>query len=401
MGYYLNPANDDLAKILKNKIYVDKSMLIAKLNEHIGTRSRFICISRPRRFGKSTAVKMLAAFYSRLSDSRSLFSNLKVASSKDYHKHLNCYNTIVLNISDEISYACWDVKQMLSNLNHLLIADLKREYPHLDAYATQRLDLIFDEIYRKTGIGFVFIIDEWDCILRERMDDKQGFEDYLAWLSSIFEDKPYVALAYMTGILPIKKNGRESALSMFREYSMIDPYIYAPFIGFTEDEVKALCDKYKLEFSQIKRWYDGYFFESEPHIYNPYSVSNALEEHRFRCWWNQSGSPTSLRRYITMNFDGLKDSIIKLITGDWVEVDVSGFQNDLYSLACKDDVLSLLIHLGYLAQKVSDATKDEDRVLVHIPNFEIWRVFVNALKNSREYSNEYAEISARGAINRD
>ena len=392
MGCYLNPSNENFAKILRNRSFVDKSLLIARLNEYVGTKRCCFCITRPRRFGKSTAAKMLTAYYSRSSDSHPLFSSLKVASSKGYRQHLNCYNTIVLNITDEISSADWSVRKMLSNLNTLLISELKTQYPDVDAYKTHRLDLIFDEIYSKTGIGFVFIIDEWDCILRERVDDRQGLEDYLAWLKLIFKDKAYVALAYMTGILPIKKYGTENELNMFREYTMIDPYIYAPFIGFTEDEVRALCDKFTLDFAKMQRWYDGYSFANEPHIYNPYSVVNALEELRFKNWWTKTETYESLRRYIAMNFDGLKDTIVRLIAGDNVEVDTSSFQNDMYSFASKDDVLSLLIHLGYLAQNLYQADCDDDKVSVHIPNYEIQRAFIDTLKDSSEYAGVHALI---------
>ncbi len=392
MGYYLNPSNENFAKILRNKIYVDKSMLIARLNEYIGSKRCYFCISRPRRFGKSTAAQMLSAYYSRSCKSDSLFSKLKLSSCKSYAEHLNCYNTIVLNIADEISVADFNVKRMIANINELILSELLEQYHDIESYKTKRLDLVFDEIFNKTGIGFVFIIDEWDCILRERKEDKQGLADYLTYLKFLLKDKAYVALSYMTGILPIKKYGNESALNMFFEYSMVDPYIYAPFIGFTEDEVRGLCHQFKLDFFKMQRWYDGYSFEDEPHIYNPNSVVSALEEHRFKSYWTKTETYESLRRYIVMNFDGLRDTIVRLIAGDRIEVDVSSFQNDLYSFTSKDDVLSLLVHLGYLAQDISKTKANDDKIVVHIPNYEIERAFIDTLKDSYEYAGIYALI---------
>lgn len=217
------------------------------------------------------------------------------------------------------------------------------------------------------------IIDEWDCVFRCRQVSSEAQTMYLDFLRDWLKDKSYISLAYMTGILPIKKYGTHSALNMFDEYSMTSPKAFAEYIGFTEEEVKELCEQYQADFEMMKSWYDGYTFPKAAHIYNPKSVVDALRAEEFASYWTQTETYEALKIYIDMNFDGLKDAIIQMITGERVMINPEKFQNDMTTFSSKDDVLTLLVHLGYLAF-------DRSTSMVYIPNVEIRGEFRNAIE---------------------
>lgn len=222
------------------------------------------------------------------------------------------------------------------------------------------------------GEKFIFLVDEWDCVFRFRKGQKQEQEEFLGFLRALFKDRAYVELVYMTGILPIKKYNTGSALNMFREFTMLEPKKLASFFGFSEKEVKELCKKQgMIHQEELRLWYDGYDMPEDASIYNPRSVVEALEEGSCRDYWNKTGGFSELEEYITMNFDGLGDSVKKLVAGDRVEVSVIGFSNDLDSFQDRDEVITALIHLGYLTYKDGWA---------YIPNREIQEEFVNTVK---------------------
>ena len=223
----------------------------------------------------------------------------------------------------------------------------------------------------------MIVIDEWDCILREYKDDFEAQKLYLDFLRDLLKDKGHIHLAYMTGILPIKKYGSHSALNMFREYSMLDAGILAEYVGFTEQEVRALCEQYNTDMEEMKNWYDGYFLKEVGEIYNPQSVVFSIQSNKFNNYWSQTETYEALKAYIDMNFDGLRDNILKLMEGKRVKVNTGSFLNDMTTFATKDDVLTLLIHLGYLGY-------DFDQQEVFIPNSEIMNEFANALELSQE-----------------
>ncbi|MCD7765215.1 MAG: AAA family ATPase, partial [Lachnospiraceae bacterium] len=215
---------------------------------------------------------------------------------------------------------------------------------------------------------------------REYKEDKELQENYILFLRSLFKNKDTtsrtIAAAYMTGILPIKKYGTESALTDFKEYSMTRPGRLAEYVGFTEDEVKRLCDEYQMEFEDMQSWYDGYSFSKIKHVYSPNSVMNALQEEEILNYWTQTETFESLKEYIEMDFDGLKDAIIKMLGGERVSVRISTFQNDITSFKNKNDVLTLLIHLGYLAY---DSIERE----IYIPNLEVSETFEDAVSGAK------------------
>ena len=385
MALYLNVGNESFQESLNSLIYVDKSPLIEILNKSIKTKNKYFCLSRPRRFGKSVTAQMICSYYAKGQDCSPLFDDLKIASFDDYKKHLNQYDVISINISDEFSRASHNVNSMTDILTKSIVRELKEEYPNCVISSPEFLDLTLQEVYNYSKVPFVFVIDEWDCIMREKKEDPDSLKQYLEWLKAIFKDKPYVGLAYMTGILPVKKYGSHSALNMFTEYSMTEPLNLGQYIGFTENEVKDICKQHDVAFNQMQQWYHGYSFKDVPHIYNPNSVVNAATYKKFISYRTKTETFESLQEYIDMNMEGLRDDIVKLIAGEDVIVDVSTFSNDMVTFHSKDDVLTLLIHLGYLAIKGSTNLG----VIVHIPNEEIKLEFKTCVKNNNRYAGVY------------
>ena len=325
MGIYVNPGNASFQEAINSEIYVDKSGLIAYINGVIRTQQKNLCVSRPRRFGKSMAANMLAAYYSRGCDSSRLFSGLAIEGEESFPMHLNRHNVIRWDVQRFLeSKSGYD--RFINDIEDMVIRDLKKEFPECGDFPEgSRLKTVLDEVYGQTGQGFVFIIDEWDCVFRMAKKREEMQKAYLDFLRGLFKGAEYVDLAYMTGILPIKKYGEHSALNIFEEYSMLDSAELAMFFGFTEEEVHGLCTSTGMDFQDVERWYDGYLMNGI-HIYNPKSV-----------------------------------------------VDATTSQNDMTTFKTKDDVLTLLIHLGYLAY-------DEDTEEAFIPNQEIAQEYMRAIK---------------------
>lgn len=370
MGIYLNPKNDDFAGVIRSEIYVDKTGLIACTNRYLGTEQKFICVSRPRRFGKSMALKMLAAYYSCGCDSKELFAGRKIESSPTFEEHLNQYDVIFLNMQQFLIGA--KGQDVTKYLEQEVLEELLEEYGTFTKRPDIGLADALRKIYAKTGKKFVFLIDEWDCVMRERQESEDLQKQYLDFLRNLLKDQSYVALAYMTGILPVKKYGQHSALNMFWEYSMTDQGFFEEYTGFTEAEVKELCENYDMDFAEAGSWYDGYRLTRFRHIYNPKSVVEAMLRHRFSNYWTSTETYDALKIYMDMDYDGLRQDIVKMLGGEPVKVNTLSFQNDMRNFRTKDDVLTLLIHLGYLAY---DLEKEE----AFIPNREIVREFENAM----------------------
>lgn len=374
MGSYLNPGNKKFVMDTNAKIYVDKTGLIEYCNDVINTSQRYICVSRPRRFGKSVTANMLAAYYSRSCDSGMMFSQFQIAGTKSFPEHLNQYHVIFLNMQEFLSESS-SMSDMLQLIRKSVLWDLLEEYPDIRYFDSENLTRTMQDIYKNTGISFVIIIDEWDCVFREYKVDANSQKIYLDFLRDFLKDKVYIALGYMTGILPIKKYGSHSALNMFDEFSMIFPGPLAKYMGFTESEVRKLCSAYHMDFEDVKRWYDGYNMRNGESIYNPRSVVNAMQFGICDTYWNQTETFEALRIYIDMNFDGLKDNIIEMMGGKRIPVNTGSFTNDMTTFHVKDDVLTLLVHLGYLSY---DYTEKQ----VYIPNWEVLNEYANAVRVS-------------------
>ena len=376
MGMYLDPDHEAFSQALRNPIYVDKSLLLDYTNQLIGTADCKLCVSRPRRFGKSTDANMLSAYYSCGNDASPLFSALNISSKESYHAHLNRYHVIHLNMQNFLSRT-GNVEGMLAYLTALLLREIRVVFPNTDLFDEKNLPSILEDTYVQHDASFVFVIDEWDCIFREYKDDEKGQKKYLDFLRDLLKDKPYVKLAYMTGILPIKKYGTHSALNLFDEISMIDAGPLSDFMGFTETEVKDLCDAYHIDYAEMKHWYDGYHLTEDRFTFSPRSVVMAIRRRKFGSYWTNTETYEALRRYIDMNLQGLKDDIVRLLAGDRITINANQFQNDMTSLHSKDDVLTLLVHLGYLS-----CTHSENDTIVNVPNREIMESFIDSVENS-------------------
>lgn len=374
MGSYLNPGNEKFYEACNSKIYVDKTELIRYTNSVLRTSSKYICVSRPRRFGKSIAANMLVAYYSKGCNSKELFYSYKISQADTFEKYCNQYNVIFLNMQEFFSRT-HAIDGMLKLLRGRVLREIQRAYPEVDYYDATDLIGSMQDIYDETKQPFIIVIDEWDCIFREFKTDKDVQKVYLDFLRDFLKDKAYIHLVYMTGILPIKKYGTHSALNTFDEYSMLDPGDLAEYVGFTENEVNTLCQKYNMDFDEIRRWYDGYLFDNNCHIYNPRSVVRAMLTHRYNNYWNQTETFEALRDYIVMNYDGLRDIVVELLAGNHKKINSGTFSNDMTTFSSADDVLTLLVHLGYLGY-------DFENKEIFIPNSEVETEFVNAVQNA-------------------
>lgn len=375
MGIYLNPGNEKFVQCINSEIYVDKTGLIGYCNQVMSSLQKYISMSRPRRFGKSVTADMLVAYYSRGCDSRELFAEYEISKDENSEKYMNRYNVLFLNMQEFLSRTD-SMGNMLDLLKNRVIHEIVYEYPNVDFFDKNDLSGCMQDLYSEVGIPYILIIDEWDCIFREYKSDAEDQKMYLDFLRDLLKDKGYIALCYMTGILPIKKYGTHSALNMFDEFSMTFQGTLAKYAGFTAEEVRELCARYHMDFDETKRWYDGYSLENAGSIYNPRSVVSAMRFGKFQYYWNQTETFEALRVYIDMNFEGLKDAIIDMINGkNGVPVNIYSFTNDMITFHSKDDVLTLLVHLGYLGYR-------SDTEEVFIPNNEILNEYVNSIKNS-------------------
>ena len=381
MGTYVNPGNQAFKRLLDQN-YVDMTGLIRLMNDRVGGAQSLVCISRPRRFGKSYAAKMLAAYYDCSCDSHALFDKRLISRTKAYEEHLNKYNVVYLEITSFVSSARRQgipLKEVPNMIVEALHAELLQMNPELPSEKSLT-ELFARCVEKEGGKQFVFIIDEWDSMIREAKEDEEAQKRYLYLLREWFKNGTFtpkvVAAAYMTGILPIKKDGSQSAISDFQEYSMLYPGKFAKFTGFSETQVKRLCKKNQIDFESAKVWYDGYELAGEHAVYNPYSVISACRERTCRSFWNTTSAAEAMTDYINMDFDGLQETVAQLIGGAEIEVITSRFQNDFERFQTKDDVLTLLVHLGYLTYDASQKT-------VHIPNKEVREEFRHFLNNDQ------------------
>ncbi len=389
MGRFVNPDNSSFKEVLNSEIYIDKSGLIGCTNKLICTEQKYICNSRPRRFGKSITAEMLTSYYSKGSDSKELFSSLKIASSPDWEKHLNKYDVIHFDVQGFLELA-GKPEKVVSLIKKEVIAELREYYPEYVTKNEKSLLNALAKINDKTGSKFVVIIDEWDVLIRDDAKNEKVQKEYISFLRGLFkgsEPSRYIALAYMTGILPVKREKTQSALNNFDEYTMLNPNIFAEYVGFTEEEVKGLSDKYKVDFEETRRWYDGYLLKGR-HVYNPKSVVRVMLTGEFMSYWSDTANSDLVIPLISMNFEGLKEDMIIMVSGGEVPVNVKTFKNDTISISSKDNVLTYLIHLGYLGYNQVKKTafipneeiREEMRYVVDSCN---WKEMTDFLKVSR------------------
>ena len=374
MGTYIDMGNEAFASD-KTGIYVDKTGLIPVINNTINTKLRYTCVSRCRRFGKSMAARMLQSYYDRSCDSRKLFAGLQAECDPTFEEHLNRYPVISLDVSYIVTR--YRESGIVGKMDAELRGDIHKAFPDVPA---EEGDDLMDYLLRIVAAGnekFIFIIDEWDAILRE-FTDKATVDSFVDWLRHMFKSGPSLqvfAAVYMTGILPIKKYKTESALNNFTEYSVVKPGAMASYFGFTRGEVMALAAENGMDYDELEKWYDGYQIGDEPSIFNPNSVMMALREKWCDSYWGRTGAYEAVAGYISRNYDGLKDDVITMLGGGRVPVNTTKFQNDMAEVGSKDDVLTVLIHLGYLGY-------DRRTLRCYVPNYEVSLELRNAVEET-------------------
>lgn len=372
MGTYINLGNEAFRRIRKRE-YIDKSKLIAIVNDTLSSEWCFSCVTRCRRFGKSMAAKMLCAYYDHSVNSHELFTDLEIAKDPSFEEHLNKYPVIYLDLTEFTTRFHDD--DIVGIIEAELKVDILEAYPNVAVRDTDDLMGCLIRIAAATDERFIFIIDEWDAICREFKAGTTAMDRYVNWLRRMFKGvnaANVFAGVYMTGILPIKKYKTESALNNFIEYSMVTPRKMACYFGFTKDEVRELSAKHGIDFDNLEKWYDGYQIGGEPSMFNPSSVMQAVDNNWCASYWANTGAFDAVANYIQMNFEGLKDDIIKMLAGGRCPVNPTGFQNDMSVIRSRDDVLTVLIHLGYLSY---DRYEQE----CYIPNREVAGEMVNAV----------------------
>ncbi len=407
MGSILNPASDNsfisLVKARDTRIFVDKTSFIARTNALLNTDGKLLAVTRPRRFGKTVTAHMLSAYYSKGYAGRSIFADLAIEEQKGYAEHLNQYNVLYVDMNSikdrYVSYKAdpslhiGAVDDIVDFLQYLAVRELKeiQEYAALIAsdplIGRKSLSSALEIICRHSSEQFILIMDEWDLIYREYQHESALQEKFIEFLRGLFKADDGVssfALAYLTGILPIKKDNSQSALNGFDEYNMLTPGDLAPYFGFTDEEVARIVQSpnCRVSHQELREWYEEYRIRGVD-IYNPNSVCKAVSRSECISYWSKTSSNEEVVRLINLDFEGIKKDILDLIEGARVQFDFSNFQNDMVNIDDKDDVLSLLVCLGYLG--CSDVPGDEDLKLAYVPNKEIRRALMGIIRKQDWY----------------
>ena len=386
MGMFVNPNAAAFQCAVNSEVYIDKTGLLEYTNKVLGTNARFICNSRPRRFGKSVTVDMLTAYYSKGCDTEKMFSGLEISKVADFRKHLNKYDLIHIDVQWFLAN-CAKADDIVAFITESILDELRTIYPCVlpseeislpDALSRIRENAYgaMSCIHEAVGAKFIVIIDEWDVLIRDAAANSKVQKEYINFLRGMFkgtEPTRYIQLAYLTGILPVKKETTQSALNNFDEFTMLSAGNLAPYIGFTEDEVRNLSEEYQQDFHEVKRWYDGYLLK-DCQVYNPRAVVSVMLKGEFKSYWSETASYEAIVPLINMNYDGLKTSIIEMLSGASVKVNTATFKNDTENIKSRDDVLTYMIHLGYLGY-------DQTRKTAFVPNEEIRQELTTAVES--------------------
>lgn len=370
MGIYFNPDNRKFTEDIRSKIYVDKTWLLEELNSVLATNDKCVALSHARRFGKTQAADMIEAYYSCGCDSRELFSQFDIANAEDFEEHLNKYNVIhldIASITDSVN------ENVVDEISERLIDDFREVY--LDINYDKPIEVVLTKIAIKSEKQFVIIIDEWDCVIRNYADQPKLVHEYMQLLHRLFksmESKNFLALGYVTGLLPIKVLNAGSGPNNFRERTMMDSKNIARYYGFTEEEVKVLCKEYDMPFDDIKIWYNGYLINGL-HMYNPYSVCQAMTERSLYPYCISTIVPEIIDRCAALESEDLQDDIAKILAGEPVTVNTGTFRNDLCDINFRDDALTALVYWGYLGFK----KRSDNYGVVYVPNYEVRHALLN------------------------
>ncbi len=383
MGIYLNPNAEAFKEDKNTDIYIDKSLVLIELNKLLGSREKFVCMSRARRFGKSMVGNMISAYYSKGCDTKEIFSKMKIGGVPGYEENLNKFNVIKLDLNGWYQRSLIEENRtdVIKYIQEEVLEEFRETFPSIEFKQGTSIATNIQKVYGKTGEKFIIIIDEYDVLVRERVAEKV-FDSYLQFLNSLFKDttlRPAIALAYITGILPIVRDKVQSKLNEFREYTMLRPRQFADAVGFTHEEVEDLCNEHGIDVNECARWYDGYKMSETVNIYNPLSVVTAIQDKNFGSYWSATSTFEVLKDYIVLDFEGIRKDITDMISGNSVPVEVLEFRNTMDNINTKDNVFTYLLHLGYLTYNANDKT-------CRIPNEEVRQEWVSAIKYDANYS---------------
>lgn len=362
MGSYLNSTTP--YTLYKSEslspYFVDKTLMLRELFPYVNAGNRHICVTRPRRFGKTIAANMISAFFQRGQDSGDIFEGLKISQVDGYRKYKNQYNVIRIDFS-KMPKNCMSYEQYIERIEELLIEDIKTAYPKAGINEDDAVGDILENIFAQyDGEKFIFVLDEWDFIFHRDFINENDKEKYVAFLSNLLKDRPYVILSYMTGILPIAKYSSGSELNMFAEFTMVNSPMFGEYFGFTDDEVDDLYKRYIVECDRqhkeksvtrkgLRDWYNGYYTKSGERVYNPRSVVFALQFNNLANYWTSSGPYDEIYYYIRNNISDVRDDLALMISGESVTAKIQEYAATSMNLSTRDEIYSAMVVYGFLS----------------------------------------------------
>ena len=339
--------------------FVDKTLMLRELFPYVSAGNRHICITRPRRFGKTIMANMISSFFQKASDSSDVFDSLAISQVDDYRRYKNQYNVIRIDFS-KMPRNCDSYTQYIERIEALLIEDVKEAYPQVKINEADAVGDILESVFVQCGEKFIFVLDEWDFIFHRDFINDIDKEKYVAFLSNLLKDRPYVVLSYMTGILPIAKYSSGSELNMFAEFTMVNSPMFGEYFGFTDDEVDDLyrryiveCDRQHKEKSVTRKglrdWYNGYYTKSGERVYNPRSVVFALQFNNLANYWTSSGPYDEIYYYIRNNISDVRDDLALMISGESVTAKIQEYAATSMNLSTRDEIYSAMVVYGFLS----------------------------------------------------
>ncbi|KAL6602417.1 hypothetical protein U3516DRAFT_815693 [Neocallimastix sp. 'constans'] len=396
--------NEDMCEkfkgLLEENYFIDKSNIINDFNKLIENESsKYVCITKPRRFGKTSIAAMLVTYYSKSIDSKEIFDKLKVSKGKSsdnkekeneikqYKEFQGKYHTLYLDLSSNV-FSFETLDSFISSINSKLKTDIEELFPNSKVLKDYDDDIVLNlkKLYKKTNKKFILVIDEWDYIItNKKFTDKERY-DYINFLKYLIKDRSYLAFVYMTGITTITKELSQSSLNCFSEYTMLNDNQYYEYFGFTEEEVHKLCEKYKnLSFENLKSWYNGYKSYNGEKIFNTWSVIHALNKNNIENYWSLTGSFNVVKGMINSDIVGVKEDILEMINGNEIEIRLENYGVEEIQKESgdkehvKEILYSKMVTFGYLTYYNGK---------VSIPNKELKEEFIKAL-NDKESDMQY------------